>query len=415
MAFSDKYYIKHCLRQIEKKFSFETENGSTQRNLILLSQRIEEKTGVKISLSTLKRIWKSEFKQIPQIATLNALAAMLEYNDWQDFKLANKKAVKRFPVFKLIIVFGVSISIIGLFLLFRNPGNKEMNKPKINNPIHFTAEKTVYKGVPTTVVFNYDISGVEAENFYFNQSWNGYHKVKIDKESKVYTNIYYESGYHRARILADDSKVAMLPIHILSDGWEPHIYYSYKDKVPIDFKGEDYINKGVLNINESLLRKKHVDFSKGFFLRVSNSQQFDVHTDNFQFETRIKLDSLQNSICPWFNLILVNEKHIFMLTMHKKGCEEHAYYKLGEVERGGKTSDLSALGCNLFEWQNIGIKVKDKHATILINGKPEFEETFNEDFGKLTALIYVFESIGSIDFVRLYNENKNIVFADDFE
>jgi len=185
--------------------------------------------------------------------------------------------------------------------------------------------------------------------------------------------------------------------------------------MPINFQNEVFIKEGSLHIDESLLKKKQVDFSKYFFSRIINSQPFNVHTDNFKIEAKMKLDNLLNSTCPWFSLILVNEKQTFMVTVYQKGCEKHAYYKLGEIERFGNSSDLSELGLNLFEWQDIGISVENRNATILINNKTVYKETFKEDFGKLTALIFAFERTGSIDFVRLYNVDGNIIFSDDFD
>lgn len=89
MTFDEQAYIALCRKQIEHKFAFGNGTGYTQRDLEFLAQHIEEKTGITLSLSTMKRLWKGNFKQSPQIATLNALAAVLDYKDWQEFKLQN--------------------------------------------------------------------------------------------------------------------------------------------------------------------------------------------------------------------------------------------------------------------------------------------------------------------------------------
>src|SRR5688572_22226912 len=94
MARSEQRHIDLCKKQIEEKFSFGNGQGYSQRDLEVLSAHIEEKTGVIISLSTLKRLWKDSYKQSPQLATLNALAAILDYKDWQGFRQANQKKKK---------------------------------------------------------------------------------------------------------------------------------------------------------------------------------------------------------------------------------------------------------------------------------------------------------------------------------
>src|SRR5688572_18424588 len=115
MARSEQQYIDQCKKQIEQKFSFG--NGYAQRDLEILSAYIEEKTGMIISLSTLKRLWKDSYKQRPQLATLNALAMILDHKDWQAFKQANQNEPDPVrilfkwvvPIVALLIIIGVSI------------------------------------------------------------------------------------------------------------------------------------------------------------------------------------------------------------------------------------------------------------------------------------------------------------------
>ncbi len=413
MAFSEQDYIALCKKQIEERFSFGNGHGYSQRDLEILSQYIEEKTGVNISLSTLKRLWKNDFKQSPQLATLNALVEILDYKDWQHFKLENRKNKRKFkPLFA-----GVFISLAFLiiaFLIFSGFGETK-RKIRINGPVEFTTEKTVTSGIPNTVIFKYDVSNVEADSFYIQQSWNDNHRFAIDSEKNAFTNIYYESGFHRARLIANDSMIAMRPIHILSDGWDPHIYYSEEDLIPIDFKNENFISNGRLHLDKTLLKKRGVDLSRTFLSRITNSREFNVPSDNFSFTTRIKSDSVFTSLCPWMTVIIVTDVHIFSVGMQKKGCERYAWYKMGEITRGGGDNDLSALGGDVYDWQDIKVSVRDKNAAIYINDELAFTEKFKEDFGDIVALLYIFEGTGSIDYVRLDDPEGEVVFEDEFE
>ena len=352
MALSEQQYIMLCKKQIEEKYSLCNRDGYMHRDLEILSRLIEEKTGVSISHSTLKRLWKNKFKQSPQSATLNALAAMLDFKDWQEFKQANQQIVKHDSHKNSRVLTGiiliVTVLLAGFFYLKSKNENKH-KKPEINGPVYFTAEKTVTSGIPNTVIFKFDVSNVKADSFFIQQTWNDFNRVRIDPAGKVFSSIYYESGYHRARLIANDTEIAMQPIHILSNGWEPHIYYNENDLIPIDFKNETFIEGGEFHLKRSLLEKQHVDFSKNFFSRISNSQEFNVSSDNFGVVTRIKVDSMQYSLCPWLNFIIVTEKNIFRVSLNKKGCESNASYKLGEIIRNGGDNDLSSLGCNIFD------------------------------------------------------------------
>src|SRR5690606_41228567 len=80
----------------------------------------------------------------------------------------------------------------------------------------------------------------------------------------IYTSIYYEAGYHRARLIANDALLAMQPVHILSDGWEPYLYYSYQDPEPVSFRGEPVISGGRLHLRDrksTRLTSSHVKLS----------------------------------------------------------------------------------------------------------------------------------------------------------
>lgn len=421
MALSEQQFISLAKEQIEKKFSFGNGHGYSQRDLEALSQHIEEKTGVCISLSTLKRLWKNDFKQSPQLATLNALASILDYKDWQDFKQHNqKKGTDPKPLVTGIVI-GLVAIVITAFIIggFNDSDVKEKKKAKtgsvkVKGPIHFSAQKTVTSGIPNTVFFKYDLSNVEADSFFIQQSWNDIHKIKIDPQGNTFSDIYYESGFHRARLIANDSVIAMQPIHILSNGWEPHAYHSDKDIVPIDFKNEKFIQDGRLHLSKDLLEKRGVNLSN-FYTRISNSQIFNLPSDNFNFITRVKSDTVLNSLCPWINVIIVTDVHIFWVNLQNKGCEKYGGYKLGEIVRNGQDTDLSPMGCNIYDWQEIGINVREKNAEIYLNGKLAFTEDFQEDFGEIVGLIYVFEGAGSIDYVKLTSVDNKTVFEDRFD
>lgn len=418
MALSEKQYISQIRKEIEKKFSFGNGKGYTQRDLEILSQHIQEKTGVMISLSTLKRLWKDNYKQSPQLATLNALAVVLEYKDWQEFKQRNQQ-LRGLPFSgKHWIFAGTALILISvvIVLLTAPQGNAvKPDRPKVKGRVHFSVEKTVTSGIPNTVIFNYDLSNVEADSFFIQQTWNDFHKEAIDPNGEAFSSIYYESGYHRAKLVANDSVIAMQPIHILSDGWEPHVYYSYKDREPIDFKNESFVANGQLHLNKALLEKRNVDPSRYYFTRITNSQEFEVSSDNFSIISRMKVDSVMDTLCPWMELIVVTERHIFWVFLKKQGCEHSASYKLGEIERYGKHNDLSALGVDVFEWQELGIRVENKNAEIILNGETAFRQTFQEDFGKVVGLIYLFEGTGSLDHVRMEGIDGQVVFEDGFD
>lgn len=424
MRLSDQDYIALCRKQIEEKFAFGNGAGYTQRDLEALAQHIEERTGIILSLSTLKRLWKDEFKQRPQPATLNALAAVLDYRDWQDFRQQNplpaqaeaSPARKIVPNKKVgqVIVFTLLLIAASVWVMSRL-NHRPSAGVKVGKPVSFTAQKTVMTGTPATVIFRYDLSPVTADSFFIQQSWNPAHRVRIDPGSTTYSSIYYESGYHRARLIANDTVLAMQPIHILSDGWEPRLYYNYRDREPVHFKKERFSGGGRLHMDRQLLARKNVDLSRPFETRITNSRVYGLSSDHFDLVSRIKVDSLTGSPCPFMQVNIVTEKHLFWVNLQHPGCERNAGYKMGEVIRSGENNDLSRLGVDVYQWQEVGIRVENRNAEITLNGQRLFSETFREDFGKIMALTYIFSGTGSVDHVKLAGTNGEIVFEDSFD
>ena len=83
---SDHALVAICMAEVCRRAGFGDPASLIQRDLQFLSDSIESKTGVLISLSTIKRLLNGQFTRLPQIATLDALARFLDFSDWQHFK-----------------------------------------------------------------------------------------------------------------------------------------------------------------------------------------------------------------------------------------------------------------------------------------------------------------------------------------
>ena len=244
MINGERDYIILCKKLIEERFHFGNGNGKVrQRDLEGLADAIEEKSGIKLSLSTLKRLWKDDYDQTPHPSTLQALVSILGYKDWQDFRMKEHLLVKeellpvqkkpkgivfRWVILGLVLLIPALIWVIGF-----KPKQEGKQKPIIKGPVTFTGNKTVAEGVPSTIIFNYDLSNVEADSFFFQQSWNDLEKVKIDPKEHYYSNIYLYPGFHRAKLIANDSIIKRVKVHITTDGWLPLARYQFTDSQPM--------------------------------------------------------------------------------------------------------------------------------------------------------------------------------------
>ena len=79
--------VQLCMAELCKQAGFADAGRTTHRDLEFLSDSIESKTGVLISVSTMRHLLIGQFSRQPQVATLNGIAQYLGYQGWQDFKL----------------------------------------------------------------------------------------------------------------------------------------------------------------------------------------------------------------------------------------------------------------------------------------------------------------------------------------
>jgi hypothetical protein len=423
---SERDYIILCKRLIEEKFHFEKERGTLrQRDLEYLADCIEEKSGIKLSLSTLKRVWKKDYDQTPHPSTLQALVSVLGYKDWQEFKLhqlSTPAVISTAPTKKrgwflnrwVVLPIAVGLPILLWVIAFR-PGQSAKSKPVIKGPVTFTGNKTVSQGVPNTIIFNYDVSNVEADSFFFQQSWDPLDKIKLDRQGHYYSNIYYYPGFHQAKLIANDSILKGFPVHITTDGWMPIARYLLTDNMPLYIKKDDPVIDRALHITRNDLISSNVNLDLGFVLGYYNVREFEnTYSDNFSLDTRIVCDSFNTITCPRFELVVICEADVFFVRMVGKGCERDIAVKIGEVYQDGIQNDLSAFGRNLYTWQRLQIQVAGKRATIYLDERPVYTATFKNDFGKVVGLVYNFTGTGAVDYVKIKNGENKLVYEDNF-
>lgn len=405
-----------------------------QRELEYLSDLIEERSRVKLSISTLKRLWRNDLRQqLPHPSTLDALVSILDSKDWQDFKkqqfgnlpsgkhevsIRNKsKLPGRLP---LVAASAVVLVVSGFFIL--QGFNKKEKGVVIKGDVEFTADKTVSSGVPNTVMFHYDLSNVDADSFFIQQSWNPRDKARIDQDNNYYSAIYYTPGFHFARIMADDSILKFVNVHIKTEGWLPLVKYDVRDKKHMYLDPKAIKSHGIIRTTNEILHQANVDMSKDFILRYYNIRDFEgITSDRFDLETRLKCDSLffdgriTAPICPSMQIMLITEENVFFIPVTSKGCVGELELLVGEVFKGGTDNDLSAFGTNPYEWQTLRIKTENKRTTIFLNHHQIHELEFKNDFGKIKGIIYTFTGPGSIDFLRLHDLAGKTVYQDEFE
>jgi hypothetical protein len=431
---AERELVKICMAELCKKAGFADCHNLVQRDLEFVCDSIESKTGVLISLSTIKRLLNGQFSRQPQIATLNAISMFLGYQNWQDFR-QNKNMETSIPLngtngtdSKINIpqaskhnrAFSYPRYLVPVaILIFMTLGFYVLLKPRKPAPgnfekAQFTVNKTTRNDLPNTVVFTYNIDDVNADSFFIQQSWDRNRRVRIYKKSYTLTDIYYEPGYHNAKLIANDQIIKTLPVSIPTDRW----FFYAKEKVPRSipkYIASAGIKNGSLHLDKDEVINSGVDIQKEHnYIHVFFPSAFESSSDNYILKAKIRVHPLNNDFCPYFMCEVFCQKNFMYFMSGPKGCASELSAQYGERVVSGKTNDLSALGTDVKEWQDVEVNVKNRNVTVTINNKEVFSSQYKEPGGLITGLGFISNGLCEVDFVSLITQDGKNIYSNDF-
>lgn len=420
------------------KLGYTTES-MTQRNFEHLSQEIEDKTGILISISTIKRLMNGEFARLPQTATLNAISNYLGFKNWQEYKMDLVKSVDVngsdysqnihietpkqdvfispdvFPPFSrrfnprwilLILPFLVLLAFI-----------KVKSRPVINaDNASFAVHRTTNNDIPNTVVFNFNIDQVVADSFFIQQSWDKNRRVRISKGMHTLTDIYYEPGYHIAKLIANDSIIRKIEISLPSDRWFFYAYDMKPGNRQVEIKTDTPVQHGHLGFDSIDLIRNQVNIeAEPLYFQTYFPTQFDIPCDSFEYKARIRMKEAKPLQCPFLICEVFGQTGSYYFKTTNKGCAHRSMVQLGTTKILGNTADLSALCANPFEWNDYAIKSKNNQLTIYKNGELVFASDENNNVGLLTGIGFLSNGISEVTQVSIKSPDGRVLYEQDFE
>src|ERR1700744_1142202 len=262
--YSDEYLIEKTKKLFEENTGWGDSEEWTNQDFMILSEKIQERTGIALSHVTLKRVWgKVKYESLPNTHTLDTLVQFLGYQSWRDFKSQNGngsvKADTAQPVIeietdsiipsspkkkrKILWRIGiVAILLIAMALLFYIKGYKPVVK---DNEYSFSSKKIVTEGLPNSVIFNYDASKSPYDSVIIQQSWDKNLQTKVSKYQHQHTSIYYYPDYYKAKLIVGNQIVSMHRLLIKSNGWMPAVTQA---PVPVYFQKADAIHDGKMSL-----------------------------------------------------------------------------------------------------------------------------------------------------------------------
>ncbi len=401
----ENLYISLCKSRIVEELNLQND-ALVQRDYEYLHKVIFEKSGIDLSTATLRRIWSDEHEGIPQAKTLDAMAQVLGYDGWHEFKKSNpirqrsKNKILAKTASQLLIIV---VIVLGGITIWRYWYSTD------EFTVSLTPEKTQHEGVPATIGFNYDVSQVENQEVKIQLSWNPFEQVVLDPSKNFYTGTYFYPDYHEAKLLLEDEILASSYVHVTTPGWHGLIMRSGFDSNPIYVDQQDFLLGNRLIISEDLSGKYGLEQLDEMFsvFTFSNEAISQVSGDNFELKTSIKgLGYLKNRICSQTDIVIKGAANSIRIPISSKGCYGITALRCSDTMLSGKTNDLSLLSTDLLQNQMIRIKIRDNELSITVGENDPFRVTYDEPIGQLKVIKLIFIGYGEMGEFKLTYQDE---------
>jgi hypothetical protein len=403
--------LKNCLALIEAQLGWGPSANWTNYDFDKLSEIFHEKTSVRLSITTLKRIWgKLKYESAPTLTTLNALARFAGYADWRVFRQAQPSytpelelagaeqpgAPKKAAGFAHFHYYWLLCLILLLILGYTIVAIKAPTDPLDPQLFAFRADKVVSEGVPNSVVFHYNATAAKTDSVFIVQTWDIRRKRLVSKSERAHSAIYYYPGFFHTKLIADGQVVRTHDLWITSNGW---LCLAEGDPAPLYFKKNEYERNGVVEVNESVLRQYNLALHpKAPKIRFYNQRNMgDLMTDNFSFETTLKSDFNQGTnVCQPVQVLIQCKNDVIIIPLVAKSCVGDLALSFCGAEITSKAADLSGFGADLTKWTKLRIETTRKQATIFVNGQKAYSLAFPNEATGIVGVQYRFNGPGAV-------------------
>ncbi|RIV21332.1 hypothetical protein DYU11_18160 [Fibrisoma montanum] len=419
---SEEESLRQCLRLIEAQLGWGDGTGWTQYDFETLSEAIQERTQVRLSVTTLKRVWgKIRYDSAPTLTTLNTLARFAGYPDWRGFKqrqsepthyvydadVAAEEPVVNYPIpdkepdvstrrlfRRYWLVLGLGLVVAGcLFIAFKEKSGAITINP---NQFAFRANKMTTVGVPNSVVFNYDARAARTDSVFIVQTWDIRRKTLMAKDKHAHSAMYYYPGFFRTKLIVDGQVAKTHDLCINTDGW---LGLVETEPVPLYFKKTDYLKNDRVEIDASTLQAYNLPLHpRAPKVRFFNQREMgDLMSDTFVFETSLKTDFKDGAgACQKVEVLIQCKDDIISIPLSVKTCigEMNLYFCGKNIS--SRDADLSGFGCDLTQWTTLRVEAKNKQVAIYVNGTKAQSFTFPNQATGIVGLQYRFDGLGAV-------------------
>jgi transcriptional regulator with XRE-family HTH domain len=422
-------------RQIEEKKGGEKLEQWRYTQFKVLAEDIAEASGIKISHTTLIRIFKKKSPgNTPQLSTLEALVIYLGYENLEGFTQKNEqkkfkqgtqavaspsRQLKPVSVVYITSLLLILTTAIILFNMFGSNSNESVSIELVNESNNGNRLTFKYK-VPED---GYHLRIVPKSFQPYGIKQKKFRGIVLPKEDSILNHTMDIPCNYLAMIVKDEQVLAKLEGNIHTQGWLCILESRERKKKQSvryeNVKFKPVIEDGSIGVPLALSQKIRNSFiEKSFITNYMRVQDYQINANELVFETRFmnvsdydftdgelsRVTLLTES--GFVEIPLVSNNY---LSPVKLWVSDHVKYPDAENPSKYEMASLSN------KWINLRIELTDFQCKIYLNGQFVDSVNYKEPLGQLTGIRYKFIEKGIVDYCKIMRNDEQIVYYDDFD
>lgn len=408
MLVEERQCIELWKREVVSRLGWNHDREPKQREYEYLSREIFAKTQVELSTTTLRRIWHIQYKSLPQVHTLNAMATFLGHADWHAFKKSthsfDEPARTSTSKYKSPVKTWMLAGSVLLLVALLGFGLYSGDAPAAPDfPVTLKSDQPRYHGVPATAGFQYDIQEATAP-VEIELSWNPLERTELDPAKNLYTGVYYYPDYHSTKLLSGGHVLAHIPVYVTTDDWHALVMKKENDVHPIYIEASDFLAEGSMGFDRETLTPYLLESPEQIHSVFTFSNPVLEAFDGDNLKLSMAFRSIQDKStppCAGMDILLKAEGGTARIPFKSEGCFGEIRMHYGRNMVSGKESDLSMLTTDLFRKQSVQLAVKDGKVSVILGQNEPYRFNYQGQLGKLKVLKFVFSGFGFVSEVRL--------------
>lgn len=408
-----------CCQKIAELIGEKHISEWTNGDYINLSRLLSRKTKIRLSESTLKRIFgksKTSERYYPQKATRDALAQFIGYDNWDKFEFRGTDQadlqVSRIKTREYIpnmqaknrAMWLVSSAFLGIAFLLAVIVLKPADSivPTVEgiqltciNPEGITPHSAIFKLVS-------DKHLPDSADQFSIEFGDG--RTKKQRFTSNMLNHYYEvPGRYYPMLFYKNRIIDTAYVYLRTKGWTATAsnLYDTTRVYPVSFRANTDPHE-TITASAGDLFSAGVDTLKTFFVAFSNIKPTNISADNFELSVEVKTSPNRAGVrCSQVDISLYGEKSRHYFSIIKPECTVWTSYQFSENRKDGSKYDLRALGHDFSKGGLLKFQVRDKNVILSIDDRQVYKTRYHKPMGSVMGVNISFAGIGEFKNLQL--------------